>query len=55
MPYIFDKYYRTRASEGKVGTGLGLSISKAILINHGFSFGVQSVMGEGSVFWFETK
>ncbi|MEG1477096.1 MAG: HAMP domain-containing sensor histidine kinase [Oscillospiraceae bacterium] len=55
LPYIFDKYYRTRASEGKVGTGLGLSISKAILINHGFSFGVQSALGEGSVFWFETK
>ncbi len=36
LPYIFDKYYRSRADAGKVGTGLGLSITKAILINHGF-------------------
>ena len=55
LPYIFDKYYRTRASEGKIGTGLGLSITKAILISHGYNFGVQSKLGEGSVFWFEAK
>ena len=54
LPYIFDKYYRTRASAGKVGTGLGLSITKAILLGHGFSFGVESEMGTGSTFWFET-
>lgn len=54
LPHIFDKYYRTRASAGKIGTGLGLSISKAILINHGFSFGVKSIVNEGTTFWFET-
>ena len=52
LPHIFDKYYRTRASAGKVGTGLGLSITKAILTNHGFPFGVDSTVGEGSTFWF---
>lgn len=45
LPYIFDKYYRSRADAGKVGTGLGLSITKAILINHGFPFGVDSEPG----------
>lgn len=52
LPYIFDKYYRSRADAGKAGTGLGLSITKAILINHGFPFGVDSELGKGSVFWF---
>ena len=54
LPYIFDKYYRSRADAGKVGTGLGLSITKAILVSHGFAFGVRSEVGSGSVFWFET-
>ena len=53
LPYIFDKYYRSRADAGKVGTGLGLSITKAILVSHGFAFGVRSEVGSGSVFWFE--
>lgn len=55
LPYIFDKYYRSRTDAGKVGTGLGLSISKAILVNHGFAFGVLSKVGSGSTFWFEAK
>ncbi len=52
LPHIFDKYYRARASMGKVGTGLGLSISKAILQTHGFAYGVKSTVGSGSTFWF---
>ncbi len=53
LPHIFNRYYRTRASSGKTGTGLGLSITKAILQNHGFSYGVLSEVGKGSEFWFE--
>lgn len=52
LPYIFDKYYRARADAGKPGTGLGLSITKAILVQHGFAFGVNSTVGQGSTFWF---
>lgn len=55
LPYIFDRYYRSRSDAGKVGTGLGLSITKAILQSHGFRFGVHSTLGEGSCFWFEAK
>lgn len=53
---IFDKYYRSE-NHGRevVGTGLGLSIVKAILKLHGFTFGVHSRLGEGSVFWFVMK
>ena len=30
LPYIFDRYYRSRSDAGRQGTGLGLSITKAI-------------------------
>lgn len=51
---IFDKYYRSENHKREiVGTGLGLSIVKAILKKHGYNFGVYSVPGKGSTFWFE--
>ena len=52
LPYIFDRYYRSRSDAGKQGTGLGLSITKAIFQQHGFRFGVQSTIGMGTTFWF---
>lgn len=52
LPHLFDKYYRARADAGRTGAGLGLSITKAILIQHGYAFGVDSEPGRGSVFWF---
>ncbi|MGN0584023.1 MAG: sensor histidine kinase, partial [Ruminococcus sp.] len=51
---IFDKYYRSENHKREVvGTGLGLSIVKAILKMHGYNYGVNSKIGEGSTFWFE--
>ena len=52
LPYIFDRYYRSRSDAGKVGTGLGLSITKAIFQSHGCRFGVNSTPGQGTTFWF---
>lgn len=53
LPHLFDKYYRSRADEGKQGTGLGLSIAKAIFeVNH-CEYGAQSEIGKGACFWFE--
>lgn len=55
IDYIWDRYYK----EGKehkrayAGTGLGLAIVKSILVMHGTDFGVDSVVGSGSTFWFE--
>ncbi|MDR0984078.1 MAG: HAMP domain-containing histidine kinase [Ruminococcus sp.] len=53
---IFEKYYRSENYKRAVkGTGLGLSIVKAILKNHDYVYGVDSVIGKGSTFWFEIK
>lgn len=54
LRHIWQRYYR--ASEHKrsvVGTGLGLSIVQTILGRHQAEFGVSSMVGEGSTFWFE--
>ena len=39
LPYIFDRYYRSRSDAGKVGTGLGLSIAKELTQRMGGSIG----------------
>ncbi len=55
LPHIWNRYYRGTKPHKRatVGTGLGLSIVKGILDAHGLPYGVQSVKGEGTVFWFE--
>ena len=52
--YIWDRYYRVKKNHtrGIVGTGLGLFIVQSILKLHGFSYGVESTLGEGSTFYF---
>lgn len=55
LEMIWNRYQKaskqgTRAKG--TGTGLGLSIAKEILERHGALYGVQSKVGEGSVFWF---
>ncbi len=34
LPYIFDRFYKTSGSTGRIGFGLGLSISQKIVENH---------------------
>ena len=36
-----------------MGSGIGLSIVKSVLEQHGFAFGAESNLGQGSKFWFE--
>ena len=57
LVHIWDRYYRVDENHrtATVGTGLGLSIVKKLLLLHGARFGVQSDVGEGSVFWFALK
>lgn len=51
---IWNRYERAsqRGKRARSGTGLGLNIAKEILEKHGAKYGVDSVLGEGSTFWF---
>jgi signal transduction histidine kinase len=51
LPYLFQKFYRVRDTEGKVsGTGLGLSICKQIVQGHGGTITVHSQVHKGTTF-----
>lgn len=55
LPYIWDRYYKVDKSHKRAvtGTGLGLSIVKKIIEQHGGGYGVNSIPGQGSTFWFK--
>lgn len=58
LDQIWERYYRsTRHHPGsfQTGAGLGLAIVKNILEAHGASYGVNSIEGQGTVFWFTLK
>ena len=37
LPYVFDRFYRSRAARGMPGSGLGLAIVKQVAESHGGS------------------
>lgn len=52
---MFGRFNQVDASDARErgGTGLGLSITKAIIEHHGGDVGYDSVLGEGSTFYFD--
>ena len=55
LPYIWDRYYRSRENHRRaiIGSGLGLNICRSILEKHQALYGADSEIGKGTTFWFE--
>lgn len=55
IDFVWERYYRVDKAlqRSTQGSGLGLSIIKGILDYHGFKYGVESTIGEGSTFYFK--
>jgi PAS domain S-box-containing protein len=51
LKHLFERYYRADGTQGN-GLGLGLYISSEIIRRHGGEMGVESILGDGSTFWF---
>lgn len=54
---IWNRYYKASTNHVRTttGSGLGLAIVKEILNLHSAKYGVYSMVGEGSIFWFELR
>lgn len=53
LPFIFDKFYKSKLRQNAKGSGLGLSIARQIALKHSGSVTVQSSLGKGTTFIFE--
>lgn len=53
LPFIFERFYKSRSETNKNGTGLGLAISKQIAIRHRIGISVRSIPGGETTFWFD--
>ncbi len=49
LPYVFDRFYRSRAARGKPGSGLGLAIVRQVAEEHGGAVEASNVNGGGAV------
>jgi PAS domain S-box-containing protein len=53
LPHLFERYYQVSKGENHAsGLGLGLYIAAEIIRKHEGEIGVDSIVGQGSTFWF---
>lgn len=50
LPFIFDRFYKSRSEQNKQGTGLGLAIAKQIAERHNIELSAKSAPGKGAQF-----
>ena len=51
LEHVFESYWRSPTAE-EDGTGLGLAIARRLVESQQGRIGVESIFGEGTVFWF---
>ncbi len=52
LPFIFDRFQKSRSEENRQGSGLGLAIARQIARRHGIEIAVESTPGGGTLFTF---
>ena len=54
LPFVFDRFWRGDKSRTREtgGSGLGPAIAKQLIEAQGGAIGVESMIGQGSRFWF---
>ncbi|MBO5352337.1 MAG: HAMP domain-containing protein [Lachnospiraceae bacterium] len=52
LPYIFEKFYKSKLRQNAKGSGLGLAIARQICLKHGGTIQVESFVGKGTTFHF---
>ena len=52
LPYIFEKFYKSKLRQNAKGSGLGLAIARQICLKHDGTIQAESLIGEGTTFTF---
>lgn len=49
LPYVFDRFYRSRVARSKPGSGLGLAIVRQVALAHGGRVSAENAPGGGAI------
>jgi len=50
LPFVFQRFYRSKYSQATQGTGIGLTLTKAVIEMHGGLIDVESAPESGTAF-----